>query len=93
VKEILPLSLTFCMLWFLSNYFYNYGLRFSSITSAEVLSNTSPIWVYLVGLSCLVPAANRDKFEPVKAAMLVLSLAGFILIAVQDSKSSSSSSN
>ena len=72
------------MLWFLANYFYNYGLLYASITSSVVLSNTSPAWVYLLSLSCLVPAATREKFDIVSAIMIAVSIAGFVLIAVED---------
>ena len=72
------------MLWFLANYFYNYGLLYASITSSVVLSNTSPAWVYLLSLSCLVPAAFREKFDCVSAIMIAVSLSGFVLIAVED---------
>lgn len=82
IREILGLSLTFCLLWFTSTYFYNYGLEYSSITSAEILSNTSPMWVYVLSLSCMIPAASREKFDLIKASMIVLSLAGFVLIAL-----------
>ena len=72
------------MLWFLANYFYNYGLLYASITSSVVLSNTSPAWVYLIGLSCIVPLASREKFNWISASMIVVSLSGFVLIAVED---------
>jgi len=84
VLTIIPISLYFCLIWFLANYTYNYGLLYASITSSVVLSNTSPAWVYLLNLSCLVPAANREKFDWVCAAMICVSLSGFVLIAVED---------
>ena len=82
----MPLSFTFCLLWFGSNYFYNYGLEYASITSSVILSNTSPMWVYVLSLSCFVPVLHREKFNCVKALMIFVSLAGFILIALQDFK-------
>ena len=84
VRKIFPISLMFCMLWFLANYFYNYGLLYATITSSVVLSNTSPAWVYLLSLSCLVPALDRQKFSLVSTLMIVVSLSGFVLIAVED---------
>ena len=85
-KAIFKLSMTFCLLWFVSNYFYNYGLAFASVTSSVILSNTSPMWVYLISLSCVVPAAMREKFDWIKGCMILLSLGGFIVIAIQDWK-------
>ena len=72
------------MIWFLANYFYNYGLLYSSITSSVVLANTSPAWVYLLSISCLVPAVYREKFDFVCAIMIAVSISGFVLIAVSD---------
>eukprot|EP00353_Schmidingerella_taraikaensis_P012151 CAMPEP_0185588252 /NCGR_PEP_ID=MMETSP0434-20130131/52314_1 /TAXON_ID=626734 ORGANISM="Favella taraikaensis, Strain Fe Narragansett Bay" /NCGR_SAMPLE_ID=MMETSP0434 /ASSEMBLY_ACC=CAM_ASM_000379 /LENGTH=306 /DNA_ID=CAMNT_0028210759 /DNA_START=203 /DNA_END=1119 /DNA_ORIENTATION=- len=88
VKKIFPISLTFCLLWFLANYFYNFGLLYASVTSSVVLSNTSPAWVYILSISCLVPAAFREKFNWVCAAMIVVSMSGFVLIAVEDKNDS-----
>lgn len=91
MRQIFPISLYFCILWFLANYFYNYGLLYASITSSVVLSNTSPAWVYLLSISCLVPAAVREKFDWVCALMILVSLSGFVLIALEDKKDASSS--
>ena len=85
VREIVCLSLTFCLIWFLANYFYNYGLLYASITSSVILSNTSPVWVYIVSLSCLVPSSTRENWSWVKAIMIFVSLSGFSLIALEDS--------
>lgn len=74
----------FCGLWFLANYFYNYGLLYASVTSSVVLSNTSPAWVYILSISCLVPVAVREKFDWVCAIMVALSMSGFALIAIED---------
>ena len=81
VKEILQLSLTFCLIWFASNYFYNYGLLYATITSSVVLSNTSPIWVYVISISCCVSIKSREKFSWIKFGMILVSLGGFGLIA------------
>ena len=85
VGKIFPISLTFCFLWFLANYLYNYGLLYATITSSVVLSNTSPAFVYLLAISCLVPASHREKFEFLSALMIGISLTGFGLIALADS--------
>ena len=82
VRKIMKLSLTFCLLWFLANYFYNFGLLYATITSSVVLSNTSPVWVYVVSISCLVPKDVREKFNWVEASMVVVSLLGFVLVAL-----------
>ena len=72
----------FCLIWLLDNYFYDYGLLYASITSSVVLSNTTPIWVYALSISCFIPLLHREKFNVLKALMVTLSLSGFILIAL-----------
>ena len=74
------------MLWFPANYFYNYGLMYATITSSVVLSNTSPAWVFLISMSLLVPANEREKFSSIKALMILVSLCGFGVIAWEDGK-------
>ena len=68
----------------MANYLYNYGLAYSSITSSVILSNTSPTWVYLISISCLVPIQHRQAFSGLKALFVLVSLCGFIVIARQD---------
>lgn len=78
------------MLWFAANYFYNYGLLYATITSSVVLSNTSPIWVYVLSLMCCLPRSVREDFSWIKFVMILVSLAGFGLIAQQDEETSQS---
>lgn len=91
MRKIFPISLTFCGLWFLANYFYNFGLLYASVTSSVVLSNTSPAWVYILNISCLVPALVREKFDWICAIMIVISMSGFVLIALEDKSEASKS--
>ena len=88
MREVARVSGFFFLMWFFSNYFYNYGLLYASITSSVVLSNTSPTWVFLLGISCLVPRRIRQHFNPLKLALVIISLSGFGLIATADIRSS-----
>jgi solute carrier family 35 protein F5 len=81
---VFKISAVFALFWFLSNYLYNYGLSCSSITSSTILSNTSPTWVYLISISCLLSEQQRQQFKISKALFVVISLSGFIVIAMQD---------
>lgn len=45
--ETFKISITFCMLWFCANYFYNAGLKYTLVSSSTVLSNTSMLFVFL----------------------------------------------
>lgn len=88
VRHVFKISAIFALFWFLSNYFYNYGLAYASITSSVILSNTSPTWVYLISISCFLPTQNRQAFSWIKGVLVMLSLGGFILIAWQDKSNS-----
>lgn len=69
-------------LWFASNYLYNSGLASTSVSSSTVLSNTSSIWVYIVSLMLL----KGTKFDLVRAAMVLLSFGGVIVITLADNQ-------
>lgn len=77
------------MLWFGSNYCYNFGLSRTSLTSSTVLSNTSSIFVYILSLIIL----PGTKFNLFKAAMVLLSFAGVVVITYTDKNNSDSSKN
>ena len=69
------------LLWMLCNFFYNYGLMYSSITSSMVLNNSVPMWVWLFSLSPLIPLAERETFDLTKGLMIWLLIAGFSIIS------------
>ena len=84
IKGIMRLSAEFMALWFASNYLYNSGLASTSVSSSTVLSNTSSIWVYIVSLMLL----KGTKFDFVRAAMILFSFAGVIVITMADNQDS-----
>ena len=77
MREIIVLSFTFCMFWFFSNYFYNYGLVSTTVSSSTVLSNTSSIFVYLISLIFL-----KERFHIIKAIFVLVSFGGIIIITL-----------
>lgn len=86
MKHVARISLEFCILWVLSNYFYNSGLASTTVSSSTVLCNTSSIFVYVFGL-CALPGV---RFGFLKAGMVLLSFSGIVLITISDSSGSSS---
>lgn len=80
LRSIARISAEFTLLWFFSNYFYNSGLASTSVSSSTVISNTSSIFVYLVGLALL----DGVKFNPAKAAMVLTSFAGIWIVTFSD---------
>ena len=80
IRSMACLSLQFAMIWFGSNYFYNYGLDNTSVTSSTVLSNTSSIFVYLLSLLLI----RTTKFSLFRASMVICSFLGIVIIAYTD---------
>ena len=73
------LSLEFCMLWFLANYFASACLEYTSVGSATILTSTSSIWTLIF---CAVWGV--EGFTIRKLLGVVASLAGVILISTID---------
>lgn len=84
VKEIIAMTWKVSLLWMACNYFYNYGLMYSSITSSMVLNNSAPMWVWLFSLSPLIPLMHREKFDLIKGLMIWLLMVGFSIISYAD---------
>ena len=87
MKKIARISLEFCIMWVLSNVFYNAGLASTAVSSSTVLCNTSSIFVYIIGL-CLLPGV---KFDARRALTVLLSFSGIVLITLSDSEESQGS--
>ena len=76
IKKISRLSFEFCILWFLSNYFYNMGLANTSVTSSTILLNTSSVFVYVLSLLLL----KGTKFDIFKAVCVVVTISGIVVV-------------
>lgn len=73
------LSLAFCVLWFLANYFAMACLQYTTVASATILTSTSSIWTLLLGA-----LTRTEKFTWKKLCGVLASLAGIILISQVD---------
>eukprot|EP00551_Chaetoceros_affinis_P011442 CAMPEP_0203680442 /NCGR_PEP_ID=MMETSP0090-20130426/39290_1 /ASSEMBLY_ACC=CAM_ASM_001088 /TAXON_ID=426623 /ORGANISM="Chaetoceros affinis, Strain CCMP159" /LENGTH=279 /DNA_ID=CAMNT_0050548511 /DNA_START=460 /DNA_END=1295 /DNA_ORIENTATION=+ len=69
--------------WFISNYFYNLSLKYTTITSSTVLSSTSSVFTFLLALIWGDETFNRWKLLGV-----VMSFAGSFFTAMHDAKQS-----
>lgn len=67
--------------WFMANFFYNWGLGLTSVTSSTILSGTSIVWTYTLG-------AMFGLEETTKAKLVgtALCLSGTIMVGLSDSK-------
>jgi len=73
------LSLAFCILWFLANYFAMACLQYTTVASTTVLTSTSSIWTLLIGA-----LTGTERFTWKKLCGVLGSLAGIVLISQVD---------
>ncbi|CZT24835.1 related to integral membrane protein [Ramularia collo-cygni] len=79
LPEIAKLSLEFCLLWFLANYFVAACLQYTSVASSTILTSTSSVFTLLFGAIFKV-----EKFTVSKLLGVGASLSGIILISLID---------
>lgn len=79
LRETAWLSLEFCFLWFLANYFVAACLEYTTVASSTILTSTSSIFTLLFGVVFRVELFTLKKLIGVLA-----SLAGIVLISTVD---------
>ena len=79
LRETARLSLEFCILWFLANYFVAACLEYTTVASSTILTSTSSIFTLLLGAWLAV-----ERFTIRKLVGVLASLAGIILISSVD---------
>jgi solute carrier family 35, member F5 len=81
-RNTIFISLTFCMLWFSANYFYNSGLKYTLMSSSTVLSNTSMLFVFIFSFFFL----RTEKMTMLKLIGVLISFGGATIITVSETK-------
>ncbi|KJX96459.1 integral membrane protein [Zymoseptoria brevis] len=79
LAEIFRLSLEFCILWFLANYFVAACLQYTSVASSTILTSTSSVFTLIFGAMFKV-----EIFTLRKLLGVIASLSGIILISLID---------
>ncbi|KAH8908836.1 hypothetical protein BR93DRAFT_976940 [Coniochaeta sp. PMI_546] len=79
LRETAWLSLEFCMLWFLANYFASACLEYTSVGSVTILTSTSSVWTLVF---CAVMKVEGFTYR--KLIGVLASMAGVILISSID---------
>jgi solute carrier family 35 protein F5 len=79
LSETAVLSLEFCFLWFLANYFVAACLEYTSVASSTILTSTSSIWTLIFGALLKV-----EKFTIKKLVGVLACLTGIIMISMVD---------
>lgn len=88
VRATAKLSLEFCILWFLANYFAMACLQYTTVASTTILTSTSSVWTLLFGA-----LSHIERFTLRKLLGVLASLAGVILISQVDLSNDSNDSN
>ena len=68
--------------WFLSNFFYNTSLAYTSITSSTVLASTGSLFTFLFAVSC-----GDERFTAPKLLGVILCFMGSVLTGLSDVES------
>ena len=79
LPEIAKLSLEFCFIWFVANYFVAACLEYTTVASSTILTSTSGVFTLIFGTMFGV-----EKFTVRKLLGVLASLAGIILISSVD---------
>lgn len=79
ISETAMLSLEFCLLWFLANYFVAACLQYTTVASSTILTSTSSVFTLIFGAVFRV-----EKFTLRKCLGVLASLAGIVLISTID---------
>ncbi|KAJ5160015.1 uncharacterized protein N7482_007019 [Penicillium canariense] len=79
LRATAKLSMEFCLLWFVANYFAMACLEYTTVGSTTILTSTSGVWTLVFGVMIGV-----EKFTLRKFLGVVASLIGIILISRVD---------
>ena len=79
LAETARLSLHFCIIWFIANYFVAACLEYTTVASSTILTSTSSVFTLIFGAMFGV-----EKFTLRKLIGVLASLAGIILISSVD---------
>lgn len=82
-NETLRLSFYFTVLWFLSNFFNNSSLIFTSVSSQTILSSTSSFFTMLVGY-----LFNQEVFNRTRLISLIGLFLGVLCVTLNDNPQS-----
>jgi solute carrier family 35 protein F5 len=77
--QVFKIAIKFCPLWTAGNWSFNAALSLTSVSSNTILSSTSGMWTFLLGMLLL-----KDKFSWKKLCAVLVTFGGVCLVAVAD---------
>lgn len=79
LKFVITTAALFAPLWFMANVTFNGSVMLTSVTSNNILSNTSSLFVLALGIVVL-----REQFSFAKALATLVCFSGVVLVALVD---------
>lgn len=87
-KKYIPAAFKVLPMWYLSNYFYNFSLSATSITSSTIISNMGCVFTFIFAL-----IFGEEKYSTRRFIGVVLAFMGSVLTSLHDADGQSSSSS
>ncbi|XP_071103669.1 solute carrier family 35 member F5-like [Haliotis cracherodii] len=84
IRQVIKLSVFFCVLWFFAQYFYQKALVETEAGMVNVLSSTSGLFTLVC--AAVYPSSGADKFTLSKLVSVLVSIAGVVLVSISDIK-------
>ncbi|TIB36980.1 hypothetical protein E3P86_02338 [Wallemia ichthyophaga] len=78
-NQTFQLAVKFTLFWTLANFSINASLQFTSVASSTILSSTSGLWTFLIGVLLRV-----ESFEFTKLFAIFASISGSFLVTFSD---------
>lgn len=78
-QDHIKMAIKIAPLWFISNYFYNLSLAYTTITSSTVLSSTGSVFTFIFSLTF-----GDEKFTKWKVLGVSMAFAGSLITSLQD---------
>ncbi len=78
-EKYIPAAFKLLILWFISNYYYNFSLTLTSLTSSTILSNMSCVFTFLFALMF-----GEEVFSKRKLIGVISAFMGCILTSLHD---------
>ncbi|XP_038047864.1 solute carrier family 35 member F5-like [Patiria miniata] len=79
MTQVIKISLSFCVVWFLANFSYQEALNDTQMAIVNTLSSTSGLFTML--LASVFPSSSGDKFTLTKLVSVLFSVGGVAMVS------------
>ncbi|XP_022098441.1 solute carrier family 35 member F5-like [Acanthaster planci] len=79
LTQVIKMSLSFCVVWFLANFSYQEALNDTQMAIVNTLSSTSGVFTMI--LAAFFPSSSGDKFTLTKLVSVLLTVGGIAMVS------------